>query len=100
MGRGSIDNLMEIGWIKPKGRRNSPGRPTTWATTDIFLQHFEIDNIDSLPNKEELKASGFLEKKSAISTITDLAKHHEIDQFADQENEEEENLQDFINENR
>ena len=96
MGRGSIDNLMEIGWIKPKGRKNSPGRPTTWGTTDIFLQHFGLDNINDLPSKEELKASGFLEKRSAISTITDLAKEKEISQFNDNDIIPEENLDDFI----
>ena len=45
MGRGSIDHLMEIGWIKPKGRKNGPGRPTTWVTTETFLEHLkEINN--------------------------------------------------------
>ena len=97
MGRGSIDNLMEIGWIKPKGRRNAPGRPTTWTTTDLFLQHFDLENIDNLPNKEELKASGFLEKKSAISTITDLSDDLEISKILKNgESFEEENLDDFI----
>jgi segregation and condensation protein B len=100
MGRGSIDNLMEIGWIKPKGRRNAPGRPTTWSTTDIFLEHFGLENIDALPNKEELKASGFLEKKSAISTITDLANDLEISQLSKEESQEEEKLEDFISENQ
>ena len=97
MGRGSIDNLMEINWIKPKGRRNSPGRPTTWATTDIFLEHFGLDSIDSLPNKQELKASGFLEKKSAITAISDNSTELEISQLS--QNEEEEKLEDFIREN-
>lgn len=98
MGRGSIDNLMEINWIKPKGRRNSPGRPTTWATTDVFLEHFGLDNIDSLPNKQELKASGFLEKKSAITAISDHSTELEISQLSQNE-EEEEKLEDFISEN-
>tara|TARA_B100001245_G_scaffold125155_1_gene92381 strand:+ start:266 stop:901 length:636 start_codon:yes stop_codon:yes gene_type:complete len=98
MGRGSIDNLMEINWIKPKGRRNSPGRPTTWATTDTFLEHFGLDNIDNLPNKEELKASGFLEKKSAITAISDHSNELEISQLSQNE-EEEEKLEDFIREN-
>ena len=100
MGRGSIDNLMAINWVKPKGRRNSPGRPTTWATTDIFLEHFGLENIDSLPNKEELKASGFLEKKSAISTITDQANNLEISQNNNDDDLEEEKLEDFISENQ
>ena len=100
MGRGSIDHLMEIGWIKPKGRKKTPGRPTTWATTGMFLEHFELENIDSLPNKEELKNSGFLEKKSAISAITELAKDQENSQLANEEISEDEQLEDFISENQ
>jgi len=99
MGRGSIDNLMEIGWIKPKGRRNAPGRPTTWSTTDTFLQHFDLENIDSLPNKEELKANGFLEKKSAISTIGDLSNELEISEINKEDALDEEKLDDFIADN-
>ena len=74
MGRGSIDHLLEIGWIKPKGRKNVPGKPTLWVTTDMFLEQFEIEDLNHLPNKEELKASGFFEKKSAIVTITFFGK--------------------------
>ena len=99
MGRGSIDNLMEIGWIKPKGRRSAPGRPTTWSTTDSFLQHFDLENIESLPNKEELKASGFLEKKSAISTIADHSKELEISEINKEDASDEEKLDDFIADN-
>ena len=98
MGRGSIDHLLEIGWIKPSGRKNIPGKPTLWITTDIFLEHFGIQNLNHLPNKDELKASGFLEKRSAISTISDLAKNDE--QVTNLEVvEEEEKLDDFISEN-
>ena len=78
MGRGSIDLLLEIGWIKPKGRKNIPGKPTLWGTTGVFMEHFELENLNNLPNKDELKASGFLEKRSAIATITDLAILDEI----------------------
>ena len=95
MGRGSIDHLMEIGWIKPSGRKNIPGKPALWITTDLFVEHFGIKDISDLPNKDELKASGFLEKRSAIATITDLAK---TDEIIDTENnlDEDENLEDFI----
>ena len=41
MGRGSIDHLMEIGWIKLKGRKNIPGKPSLWVTTDVFLEHLQ-----------------------------------------------------------
>ena len=96
MGRGSIDHLMEIGWIKPSGRKNIPGKPALWITTELFMEHFGIENMSDLPNKDELKASGFLEKRSAIATITDVAIKN--DQFKEQEIEEEENLHDFISE--
>ena len=94
MGRGSIDHLMEIGWIKPSGRKKIPGNPALWVTTDLFMEHFGIENITDLPSKDELKASGFLEKRSAIATITDIAKN-DIHDY-DQENDEEETLDDFI----
>ncbi len=99
MGRGSIDHLLEIGWIRPSGRKNVPGKPTLWSTTDKFLEHFEIENLDNLPNKKELKESGFLEKRSAIATITDLASNNEEVSIHEEINEEE-NIDDFIAENK
>ena len=96
MGRGSIDHLMEIGWIKPSGRKNIPGKPALWVTTELFIEHFGIENISDLPNKDELKASGFLEKRSAIATITDIAGKNEF--LEDKEVEDEETLEDFISE--
>ena len=94
MGRGSIDILIEIGWIKPKGRRNSPGRAITWVTTEKFLEHFSLENIKNLPDVNELEANGFLDKRSSISTITDLAKENMDDSENNQEDEE--TLSDFI----
>ena len=96
MGRGSIDHLMEIGWLKPSGRKNIPGKPALWVTTDLFMDHFGIENMSDLPNKDELKASGFLEKRSAIATITDIAGKNEF--LEDKEVEDEETLEDFISE--
>tara|TARA_B100001540_G_C15591603_1_gene544333 strand:+ start:109 stop:738 length:630 start_codon:yes stop_codon:yes gene_type:complete len=99
MGRGSIDHLLEIGWIKPKGRKNVPGKPTLWATTDLFLEHFDLENLQNLPNKEELKASGFLDKRAAISTITDKADEENLNIDQNQDTQENDNLDDFINHN-
>ena len=96
MGRGSIDHLMEIGWIKPSGRKSIPGKPTLWSTTDMFIEHFGLSNLNDLPNKDELKASGFLDKRAAIATISDLATN---DENIDSDNEEDENLDDFIQNN-
>ena len=96
MGRGSIDHLMEIGWIKPSGRKSIPGKPTLWSTTDMFIEHFGLNDLNDLPNKDELKASGFLDKRAAIATISDLATN---DENIDSDNEEDENLDDFIQNN-
>tara|TARA_Y100001970_G_C13973104_1_gene719209 strand:- start:18 stop:665 length:648 start_codon:yes stop_codon:yes gene_type:complete len=97
MGRGSIDHLMEIGWIKPGARKNIPGKPTLWSTTEMFLEHFGLENLSNLPNKDELKASGFLDKRAAIATISDLANDDIVEE--DFTNEEDDNLDDFISDN-
>ena len=97
MGRGSIDHLLEIGWIKPGASKNIPGKPTLWSTTDMFLEHFGLESLSSLPNKDELKASGFLDKRAAIATITDLAiEEKENAELQEIDHIEEENLEDFI----
>lgn len=57
---GTLDLLMEIGWIGPKGRRQTVGRPVTWGTTDAFLLHFGLANAGDLPGIEELRAAGLI----------------------------------------
>ena len=98
MGRGSIDHLMEIGWIKPSGRKNIPGKPTMWSTTELFIEHFGLNDLSDLPNKEELKASGFLDKRAAIATISDLAKNDDNNNL-DNLDSEDNNIDDFIQSN-
>jgi segregation and condensation protein B len=57
---GTLDVLMEAGWIMPKGRRETPGRPVTWVTTDRFLSHFGLADRRDLPGIEELRATGLI----------------------------------------
>ncbi len=57
---GTLDILMEAGWVKPRGRRRTPGRPVTYGTTDAFLVHFGLDSLDTLPGKTDLQAAGLL----------------------------------------
>ncbi len=57
---GTLDILMAEGWVRPRGRRRTPGRPVTYGTTEAFLVHFGLDSIDSLPGRDELRASGLL----------------------------------------
>ncbi|MSO54964.1 MAG: SMC-Scp complex subunit ScpB [Rhodospirillales bacterium] len=61
LSQGTLDILFEAGWIKPRGRRRTPGRPVMWGTTDAFLDHFGIATLDDLPGLDELKASGLLD---------------------------------------
>ncbi len=59
--KGTIDALMEIGWVKIRGRKRTPGRPVTFGTTEAFLTHFGLENVSHLPGVDELKAAGFLD---------------------------------------
>lgn len=62
-GKGTIDLLMEAGWIRMRGRRRTPGRPVTYGTTDAFLDHFGLETLGDLPGLEELKGSGLLSNR-------------------------------------
>ncbi len=59
--KGTLDLLLETGWVRPKGRREVPGRPITWVTTPAFLDHFDLASLDDLPRIEELLQLGLLE---------------------------------------
>ena len=61
LSRGTLDILLEAGWIRPKGRRRTPGRPITWVTTESFLDNFGLDALDDLPGIDELRAAGLLD---------------------------------------
>ena len=56
--KGTIDILLDLKWIKPNGRRETPGRPMTWGTDDEFLKHFGLRNLNDLPKVEELESIG------------------------------------------
>tara|TARA_Y100001960_G_scaffold49524_1_gene50206 strand:+ start:160 stop:900 length:741 start_codon:yes stop_codon:yes gene_type:complete len=73
LSKGTLDVLLEALWIKPRGRRRSPGRPMTWGTTDNFLDHFGLDDIRDLPGMEDLEAAGLLDSGPAISVFTAAA---------------------------
>jgi len=62
-GKGTLDLLMEAGWIRMRGRRRTPGRPVTYGTTDAFLDHFGLETLSDLPGLDELKGSGLLSSR-------------------------------------
>ena len=59
--KGTLDTLLETGWIRLRGRRKAPGRPVTYGTTPRFLEHFGLNAVDDLPGLEELKGAGMLD---------------------------------------
>ncbi len=61
MSKGTIDVLLETGWIRPRGRRKVPGRPITYGTSDEFVSHFGLEQLSDLPGLDELKGSGLLD---------------------------------------
>lgn len=61
LSKGTLDTLMEIGWVKIRGRKKTPGRPVTYGTTEAFLIQFGLENVSHLPGMDELKAAGFLD---------------------------------------
>ncbi len=67
--KGTLDILLEANWIKPKGRRRTPGRPVTWGTSEAFLDHFGLPGLDALPGVDELKAAGLIDSRPAIAAL-------------------------------
>jgi segregation and condensation protein B len=61
--KGTLDVLLETGWIKPRGRRKTPGRPLTFGTTEAFLSQFTLESLTDLPGLEELKGAGLLDSR-------------------------------------
>ena len=71
LSKGTIDILLELGWIKPRGRRRTPGRPLTWGTSPAFLDHFGLSDLADLPGMDDLKSAGLLRKGQVIGGPVD-----------------------------
>lgn len=82
--KGTLDVLMEAGWIRPAGRREAPGRPLTFATTKGFLDHFGLKSRRDLPGIEDLRAAGLLDPVDLAFEQLDLATDAQADDQADQ----------------
>ena len=61
--KGTLDVLLETGWVRPRGRRKTPGRPLTFGTTEPFLSHFSLETLSDLPGLDELKGTGLLDSR-------------------------------------
>lgn len=96
LSKGTLDVLFEAGWIKPKGRRRTPGRPMTWGTTVGFLDQFGLEKIDDLPGIEELKAAGLLDASPALNAYSVRGEMELPFDHPDQPDQEEEDLDDYL----
>ena len=83
LSRGTVDILLELGWIKPRGRRRTPGRPLTWGTSTAFLDHFGLQGVDELPGIDELKSAGLLRKGQILGGIGESS-HQDDDGHEDE----------------
>jgi len=90
--KGTLDVLMEEEWIKPRGRRQTPGRPLQWGTTDSFLDHFGLETIRELPGVDELKAAGLLDASPAINAYRATADMFGVNEEDDETGDEEDAL--------
>ncbi len=84
LSKGTLDILVEAGWVRPRGRRPVPGRPLTWGTTPGFLDHFGLETLHDLPALDDLKAAGLLDARSAIANYGVMAENdappHDVDE--------------------
>jgi len=87
--KGTLDLLMEMGWVRISGRRQVPGRPVTFGTTSAFLEHFSLDRLSDLPGVEELSATGLLSMSpGADATEAEPAEEEDIDEAEPEETED------------
>jgi len=85
LSRGTVDILLELGWIKPRGRRRTPGRPLTWGTSPAFLDQFGLAELADLPGLDDLKSAGLLRKGQVIGGLVDAVDDEDLDSAAEDE---------------
>ena len=93
---GTMEILLELNWVRPSGRKNVPGKPIQYVTTDEFLSHFNLQKLSDLPNVEELTSAGLIDSGNVDSTIFGTGKF-----FKEKKDEKKEiiysNIDDMLN---
>ncbi len=84
---GTMEILLELNWVRPAGRKNVPGKPIQYATTDDFLSHFNLQKLSDLPNIEELTSAGLIDNANVDTAIFGTGKF-----YKEQLNEKKENI--------
>jgi segregation and condensation protein B len=85
-GTNTLDILMELNWVKPQGRKNIPGKPIQYATTDDFLSHFSLQKLSDLPTVDELGSAGLIDSSSIDKAIFGTGKFYKEKQVEEKEN--------------
>ena len=86
-GVGTLEILLELNWVRPSGRKNVPGKPIQYVTTDEFLSHFNLQKLSDLPNVEELTSAGLIDSGNVDSSIFGTGKF-----FKEKNDEKKENI--------
>ena len=86
-GTGTLEILLELNWVKPSGRKNVPGKPIQYVTTDEFLSHFNLQKLSDLPNVEELTSAGLIDSGNINNDIFGTGKF-----FKEKKDEKKENI--------
>ena len=73
---GTLEILLELDWVRPSGRKNIPGKPIQYVTTDNFLSHFNIHKLTDLPNVEELSSAGLIDNANIDTSIFGTGKFY------------------------
>jgi len=84
---GTLEILLELNWVRPAGRKNVPGKPLQYVTTDDFLSHFNLQNLSDLPNVEELQSAGLIDSGNVDTSIFGTGKF-----YKEQAEEKKENI--------
>ena len=84
---GTLEILLELNWVRPAGRKDVPGKPIQYVTTDDFLSHFNLQKLSDLPNIEELTSAGLIDSTNVDTTIFGTGKY-----YKEKMNEKKENI--------
>ena len=85
-GTNTLDILMELNWVKPQGRKNVPGKPIQYCTTDDFLSHFNLQKLTDLPTVDELGSAGLIDSSSIDASVFGTGKFYKEKQEEKKEN--------------
>ena len=93
---GTLEILLELNWVRPSGRKNVPGKPIQYVTTDNFLSHFNLKKLTDLPNVEELASAGFIDSANMDTSIFGTGKFYK-EQIAEKKENIYSNIDDMLN---